>query len=156
MTTFSKYNMNQNVKRAPESLYDEFRNYFPFSTVDLLVIHDEKFLLSKRLNQPYKDMWHLPGGMIRKGEKMLNAVKRISIEELDSKPKNIKFFGTNESMSKFRHDISHCYVVSINGKKIQLKNTQNLKFFSKIPQNTIPFQKKFINNWRKEFKQKTY
>ena len=37
--------MVQNVKRASESLYDEFRNYFPFSTVDLLVIFDDKFLI---------------------------------------------------------------------------------------------------------------
>ena len=151
----SKNNMDQNVKRASESLYNEFRTYFPFSTVDLLIISKEKFLLSKRLNQPYKNMWHLPGGMIRKGEKMLDAVKRISIEELSSTPKIIKFFGTHESMSKFRHDISHCFVVSVNIKKIQLENNQNLKFFSKIPKNIIPFQKLVIKNWIKESKQKT-
>jgi 8-oxo-dGTP diphosphatase len=147
--------MVQNVKRASESLYDEFRNYFPFSTVDLLVIFDDKFLLSKRLNQPYKDMWHLPGGMIRKGEKMIDAVKRISFEELYSKPKTIKFFGTYESMSKFRHDISHCYVISINMKKITLENNSNLNFFSKIPKNIIPFQKLIVKNWIKELKQKS-
>jgi len=147
--------MVQNVKRASESLYDEFRNYFPFSTVDLLVIFDDKFLLSKRLNQPYKDMWHLPGGMIRKGEQMIDAVKRISFEELDSKPKTIKFFGTYESMSKFRHDISHCYVISINMKKINFENNSNLNFFSKIPKNIIPFQKLIVKNWIKELKQKS-
>ena len=87
----SKNNMNQNKKRAPEPLYNEFRNYFPFSTIDLLVIFEGKFLLSKRLNQPYKNMWHLPGGMIRKGEKMLDAVKRIGIEELQVIPKIGKF-----------------------------------------------------------------
>ena len=85
--------MVQNIKRASESLYNEFRTYFPFSTVDLLVISEEKFLLSKRLNEPYKNMWHLPGGMIRKGEKMIDTVKRISIEELGSTTKIIKFFG---------------------------------------------------------------
>ena len=156
MVIFNKNNMDKNVKRASESLYNEFRNYFPFSTVDLLVISEQKFLLSKRLNQPYKDMWHLPGGMIRKGEKMIDAVKRISLEELGSTPKTMKFFGTYESMSKFRHDISHCYIVSINIKKIQLENNPNLNFFSKIPKNTITFQKLIIKNWIKEFKQKTY
>ena len=73
--------MNQNKKRASEELYNEFRNYFPFSTIDLLVIFEKKFLLSKRLNQPYKDMWHLPGGMIRKNEKLIDAAKRIGIEK---------------------------------------------------------------------------
>jgi 8-oxo-dGTP diphosphatase len=151
-----KNNMQKNVKRAPESLYDEFRNYFPFSTVDLLVISEDKFLLSKRLNQPYKNMWHLPGGMVRKGEKMIDTVKRIGIEELGSTPKIIKFFGTHESMSKFRHDISTCYVVSIDMKKIELENNKNLKFFTNLPKNIIPFQKLIVKNWMKEFKQKTY
>ena len=147
--------MVQNIKRASESLYDEFRTYFPFSTVDLLVISEEKFLLSKRLNEPYKNMWHLPGGMIRKGEKMIDAVKRISIEELGSTTKIIKFFGTHESISKFRHDISNCFIVSINIKKMQLENNPNLIFFTKLPQNIVPFQKLVIKNWIKEFKQKT-
>ena len=130
--------MVQNIKRASESLYNEFRTYFPFSTVDLLVISEEKFLLSKRLNEPYKNMWHLPGGMIRKGEKMIDAVKRISIEELGSTTKIIKFFGTHESISKFRHDISNCFIVSVNIKKIQLENNPNLIFFTKLPQNIVP------------------
>ena len=147
--------MDKNVKRASESLYNEFRNYFPFSTVDLLVISEQKFLLSKRLNQPYKNMWHLPGGMIRKDEKMIDAVKRISLEELGSTPKTMKFFGTYESMSKFRHDISHCYVVSVNMRKISFENNSNLKFFPKIPKNIIFFQKLIVKNWIKELKQKS-
>ena len=146
--------MQKNVKRAPESLYDEFRNYFPFSTVDLLVISEDKFLLSKRLNQPYKNMWHLPGGMVRKGEKMIDTVKRIGIEELGSTPKIIKFFGTHESISKFRHDISNCFIVSVNIKKLELKTNPNLIFFSELPQNIVPFQKLVIKNWIKQFKQK--
>ena len=98
-------------------------------------------------------MWHLPGGMIRKGEKMIDAVKRISLEELGSTPKTMKFFGTYESLSKFRHDISQCYVVSLNMRKISFENNLNLKFFPKIPKNTIPFQKLIVKNWIKEFKQ---
>ena len=154
MIISSKNTMNQNIKKAPESLYDEFRIYFPFSTIDLLVINEEKFLLSKRLNQPYKNLWHLPGGMIRKNEKMLNAVKRIGIEELQTIPKIEKFFGTYESMSKFRHDISHCFVVSVNVKKMNLEDNPKLKFFSNLPKNIVPFQELIIKNWIKELKQK--
>tara|TARA_B100001750_G_C15497972_1_gene595385 strand:+ start:332 stop:766 length:435 start_codon:yes stop_codon:yes gene_type:complete len=144
--------MNQNKKRASEELYNEFRNYFPFSTIDLLVIFEKKFLLSKRLNQPYKDMWHLPGGMIRKNEKLKDAAKRIGIEELHTIPKIEKFFGTYESIHKFRHDISHCFIVSIDIKKIDLKNNTNLKLFSKISSNIVPFQRSIIKNWIKESK----
>jgi len=144
--------MNQNKKRASEELYNEFRSYFPFPTIDLLVISEKKFLLSKRLNQPYKNMWHLPGGMIRKNEKMRQATRRIGIEELHVIPKIEKFFGTYESIHKFRHDISHCFIVSIDIKKIDLENNTNLKLFSKIPQNIIPFQSSIIKRWIKEIK----
>lgn len=144
--------MKQNKKRASEELYNEFRNYFPFSTIDLLVIFEKKILLSKRLNQPYKDMWHLPGGMIRKNEKLIDAAKRIGIEELHTITKIEKFFGTYESIHKFRHDISHCFIVSIDIKKIDLENNANLKLFSKIPQNIVPFQRSIIKNWIKESK----
>ena len=147
----SKNNMKQNKKRAPESMYNEFRNYFPFSTIDMIVIFEGKFLLSKRLNQPYKNMWHLPGGIIRKGEKMIDAVKRIGVEELRVIPKIEKFFGTYESiLSKFRHDISHCFIVSVNTKKMHLEKNSNLKFFSNPPKNMVPFQYTIIKDWIKE------
>ena len=45
---------------------------------------------------------------------MIDAVKRIGVEELRVIPKIEKFFGTYESiLSKFRHDISHCFIVSV-------------------------------------------
>jgi len=58
-------------------------------------------------------------------------------------------------MSKFRHDVSHCYVISINIKKLTIENNSNLNFFSKIPKNIIPFQKLIVKNWIKELKQKS-
>ena len=152
MCISSKNNMNQNKKRASEELYNEFRNYFPFSTIDLLVIFGKKFLLSKRLNQPYKNMWHLPGGIIRKNEKLIDATKRIGIEELHVVPKIEKFFGTYESIHKFRHDISHCFIVSMDIENLDLENNTNLKLFSKIPQNVITFQRSIIKNWINESK----
>ena len=83
---------------------------------------------------------------------MKDAAKRIGLEELHTIPKIEKIFGTYESIHKFRHDISHCFIVSIDIKKIDLKNNNNLKLFSKISSNIVPFQRSIIKNWIKESK----
>ena len=79
-------------------------------------------------------------------------MKRIGIEELHVVPNIEKFFGTYESIHKFRHDISHCFIVSMDIENLDLENNTNLKLFSKIPQNVIPFQRSIIKNWINESK----
>jgi len=55
----------------------------PLVSIDLIVYNDKnKVLLGKRANRPAKDYWFVPGGRIRKNEKIEDAVKRISRYEL--------------------------------------------------------------------------
>jgi len=55
----------------------------PLVSIDLIVYNDKnKVLLGKRANRPAKDYWFVPGGRIRKNEKIEDAVKRISRSEL--------------------------------------------------------------------------
>lgn len=55
----------------------------PLVSIDLVVIneHDEA-LLGERLNRPAKGYWFGPGGRILKGEKLEDAFKRLTLEEL--------------------------------------------------------------------------
>ncbi len=55
----------------------------PLVSIDLIVYNDKnKVLLGKRANRPAKDYWFVPGGRIRKNEKIEDAIKRISRSEL--------------------------------------------------------------------------
>jgi colanic acid biosynthesis protein WcaH len=53
------------------------------ATIDL-VVEDEggKILLGKRNNRPAQGYWFVPGGRIKKNEKLADAMKRVSSTEL--------------------------------------------------------------------------
>ncbi|MHA1581139.1 MAG: NUDIX domain-containing protein [Candidatus Baldrarchaeia archaeon] len=54
----------------------------PTLTVDAIIkINDNKIVLVKRKNPPYKGWWALPGGIVEYGETVEEAVKREVKEE---------------------------------------------------------------------------
>ena len=48
----------------------------PSLTVDGAITKDDKILLIKRRNEPYKNKWALPGGFVEYGEKTEDGVFR--------------------------------------------------------------------------------
>jgi len=49
--------------------------------VGALIIRDDKVLLVKRANEPNKGKWSIPGGVVKLGESLIDALKREVIEE---------------------------------------------------------------------------
>ena len=64
-------------------------------SIDLVLIYKNRVLVGKRINEPAKDMWFVPGGRIYKNELWKNAIERISLNELGYKinHKDTKFIG---------------------------------------------------------------
>jgi len=55
----------------------------PLIAIDLIVVNDKKeILLGKRLNQPAKDFWFVPGGRVLKNETLASAFTRLTLIEL--------------------------------------------------------------------------
>jgi colanic acid biosynthesis protein WcaH len=54
----------------------------PIVSVDLVVLHDGGVVLGRRTNEPAKGEWFVPGGRVRKGERLEEAVYRVAQEEL--------------------------------------------------------------------------
>lgn len=61
------------MRRYPEN---------PLVGVGAVVIRDGKILLVKRANEPNKGKWSVPGGLVRTGETLEEALKREILEEL--------------------------------------------------------------------------
>ena len=53
----------------------------PVVGVGALILKEGKILLSKRLNEPAKGKWSIPGGVVELGEKIEDAVIRETKEE---------------------------------------------------------------------------
>ena len=55
----------------------------PLVSIDLIIRNDNgEVLLGRRLNRPARDCWFVPGGRIRKNERVAEALNRISQREL--------------------------------------------------------------------------
>lgn len=55
----------------------------PLVSIDLVIENDNaEILLGKRINRPAQGFWFVPGGRIRKNEKIAEAFSRISLTEL--------------------------------------------------------------------------
>ena len=57
--------------------------FVPLVSIDLILKDRQgQVLLGKRANRPARGYWFVPGGRIRKNEKIADAISRISRSEL--------------------------------------------------------------------------
>ncbi len=54
----------------------------PRLTVELVLTRPGRVLLAERLSGPCRGLWHLPGGTLRFGERLADAVRRVARDEL--------------------------------------------------------------------------
>jgi|TARA_B110000263_G_C15309764_1_gene512398 8-oxo-dGTP diphosphatase len=136
---------------APNREYQKFTKYFTFSCVDLLIFVEKEILLTKRIINPFKGYWHLPGTIIARNENMKDAVKRAAIQELGKDIIIKKQLGTYESITPLRHDISHAFLVRFKkSDPVKLDfQSQEYRFFKKLPKKIPSHHKKMIlDSWK--------
>ena len=107
-----------------------------FVTVDVLVINKktDEILLIKRLNEPFKDCWALPGGFVDENEDLEQAARRELFEETNIETEEmiqIGAFGTPNRDPR-GHMISVAYQTNlIENQKVKAKDdAKEVKWFS--------------------------
>lgn len=73
----------------------------PLVSIDLIVRNSQaEVLLGKRLNRPAQGFWFVPGGRIRKNERMTEALQRIAAAEIGwpPPPAAVRFKGVYEHL----------------------------------------------------------
>ena len=107
-----------------------------FVTVDVLVINNEtdEILLIKRLNEPYKDCWALPGGFVDENEDLEQAARRELFEETNIETDEMTQIGTfgKPYRDPRGHMISVAYQTNLNeNQKVKAKDdAKEVKWFS--------------------------
>ena len=66
-----------------KELFSSIIENTPLISIDLIIKDSEgKILLGQRINKPAKNSWFVPGGRIYKDEKIKDAFKRITKDEI--------------------------------------------------------------------------
>lgn len=71
------------MNKINEDKFLEIIDITPLVSIDLIIENSAgNILLGKRINRPAQSYWFVPGGRIRKNEKIADAMFRISLAEL--------------------------------------------------------------------------
>jgi 8-oxo-dGTP diphosphatase len=104
-------------------------------TVDPIIITDDKkIILIKRVFDPYKDYWALPGGIVEYGETVEEAAIREAKEEtgLDIKIEKLIGVYSDPDRDPRGHFVSVCFLCKPVGGEIKTsEETKEVKAFSK-------------------------
>jgi len=94
--------MSQNNHPLSQKEFDDIYSKVPRLTVEVIVkANDGNVYLTKRAINPCKGQWHLPGGTVRFGESLVDAVKRIAERELGIAVESLQNIGYIEYPSHY-------------------------------------------------------
>ncbi|MFC1724382.1 NUDIX domain-containing protein [candidate division KSB1 bacterium] len=102
-----------------------------------IIIEEKKILLVKHKKND-KEYWLLPGGGVKYGESLVNALKRELFEELNLKVdvKDIVYINDSINIEEERHIVNVCFRCLINEGKIKINKDHRL-----VGYNFIAFEK---------------
>lgn len=140
---------NQNHPLSEEE-FNSIYSKVPRLTVEIIVKNkDNGIYLTKRAIEPCKGQWHLPGGTVRFGELLLDAVKRISRRELSIDVIKAKNIGYIEYPSHFENGLDSpvgiVFDVQSYSGELQI-NHESAKsgWFAQVPEDIHAEQDKFL------------
>ena len=134
----------------PSSLYDQIVKSMPIPSVEAIIVKNGLLLLLRRKNNPVKGQWWFPGGRIRKGESLEEALCREVKEETGLDVTACKLVNVYSRLFPERHDITIVFLCKCSGDKVTLneEHTEH-KFFKDIPRDIHPYILQAIqdSNW---------
>lgn len=86
----------------PQAEYEAIYSRVPRLTVEVVIASAEGVVLSLRDSGPCRGLWHIPGGTVRFGEPLTDAVCRVARSELGLEVAVGRFLGYIEYPSHLR------------------------------------------------------
>src|SRR3989344_4567321 len=101
------------MKRLSQRFFNEIYSKVPRLCIDLVIKDKRGIVLTKRDINPYKGMWHIPGGTLLLGENIEQCAKRVAKYETGLKIKIRKLLGVEEYhfFAKYTKVVSLVYLV---------------------------------------------
>jgi ADP-ribose pyrophosphatase YjhB (NUDIX family) len=134
---------------SPEE-FDAIYSKVPRLTVEIIVKNkDGAVYLTKRAIQPCKGLWHLPGGTVRFGEPMVEAVRRIARRELGIEVNAVENEGYIEYPSHYLNGLDSPVgivfeIVKYGGSLNTNEESEDHGWFLSLPENMHADQDQFL------------
>ncbi|MBI3494941.1 NUDIX domain-containing protein [Candidatus Saccharibacteria bacterium] len=130
---------------------EEFRTIYskvPRLTVEIIVKSEKGILLTLRDIEPYKGMWHLPGGTVHFDERLPDAVVRVAKKELGINVMSSKFVDYIEYPTHLQHSfdspVGMAFLVEYDGEIKTDRQASEAQWFLEAPANIVTEQSAFI------------
>ena len=104
----------------PDVLYGQIVKRLPIVSVEALIVVDGALLLVRRNNEPVKGEWWFPGGRIRKGESLEEALRREIVEETGLELDDFELFNVYSRVFPERHDIAIAFLCRCKQGRVKL------------------------------------
>jgi len=135
---------------------EEFDSIFgkvPRLTVEVVVHTEDGIVMTKIPKGPAKGQWNVPGGTVRFGEKLIDAAKRVAKSELGidvTIGENLGYIEYPELLAAGERGwpvgmVFEATIVS--GELTESNEGEVVDCFKRIPENTIPSQAQFFDNY---------
>jgi ADP-ribose pyrophosphatase YjhB (NUDIX family) len=140
---------NDDYPMTLEEFHDVYSKV-PRLTVEVVLKSDRGVLLSLRDIEPYKGFWHLPGGTVLMGEKLIDAASRVARRELGVKITSAKFLDYIEYPEHYAQNgqsvVGLAFLAEYHGELQPNEEASKLEWFSEVPEKMHPEQGEFINS----------
>jgi ADP-ribose pyrophosphatase YjhB (NUDIX family) len=141
----------------PQALYDQITKYMPIVSVEAIIISNGATLFLRRNNHPAKGEWWFPGGRIRKGESLLQALQREVKEETGLEITSHKLIDVYSRVFPERHDIAIVFLCKCGKGNVKLNDEHSEYRFSKTaPDNLHRFMAETIRDALETLNDTTY
>jgi len=140
------------ARKKPFTL-KEYKNIYskvPKLCVEVVLRTNAGIVLTQRAHDSWSGLWHLPGGSVMYREAVVDAVKRISREELDIDVVVGDLLGYIEYWSEekergFGYSVTLPFLCTTEDTLPSInQDGETIKVFETIPLNTIEEHKKFL------------
>lgn len=133
----------------PKEEFDRIYSRVPRLTVEVVITSPQRgVLLSLRDIEPCKGMWHLPGGTVRFGEPLVQAVARVARDELGLAVEVGEMLGYIEYPSHYENGLDCPVGVAFAARIVDRQKADaapaNVEWFNPLPDNMHDEQKDFL------------
>ena len=128
----------------PKDEFDRIFSRVPRLTVEVLITSEERgVLLALRDVDPCRGTWNLPGGTVRFGERLVEAVRRVAAGELGIRVRVGPMVGYIEYPSHYENGLDSPVGLVFGAEPLDAAQPRG-RWFAALPENMHEEQKVFL------------